>query len=174
MSFRFKTPDPDEAQSETACEARALKLLARRGYGSRELVLKLEQRGFEERTIQAVVSRFQERGWLNDAEFARAFADEKLRQGKDGPLRIRARLQARGLDEASTRGALDALEEGTGVDWVERARAQLERLRLPLETRQGRERALRLLETRGFPRSVIRQALLGIAPEAPPEEGSEN
>jgi len=61
---------------------------------------KLRERGWageEAPQVDSLVARFAERGYVNDAMFAQARADNLLRRGY-GARRIRASLQAAGID----------------------------------------------------------------------------
>ena len=133
-----------------------MRLLARREHGARELATKLEQRGYPGALIEAEIERLAAAGLQDDHRFAELFAEQRVERG-DGPLKIRAALGQRGIDDALINSVLAPFEE----EWLERARAVLDRRfgAAAVTTRADRARRLRFLESRGFPASVAWRAL---------------
>jgi regulatory protein len=138
------------------CEAAALRLLARREHARAELAMKLEQRGHEGNLIARVLSDLEERGLLSNERFAEEYVRYRYNRGY-GPLRIRAELRERGVDDGITGPLLDDPE----LDWVAAARAAwLKRFgnaaggSLP-----ERQRQQRFLNYRGFTGEQIRAVL---------------
>ncbi|MEW6728706.1 MAG: regulatory protein RecX [Pseudomonadota bacterium] len=134
----------------------ALRLLTRREHAAAELVRKLEQRGMAREAARAAVLELGEAGWQSDARYAQEFASAHAARG-DGPLKIRAALQARGVGEREVGEALAGLE----VDWLAQARqARAKRFGFPLPVDPADQaRQLRFLQTRGFPPAIARQAV---------------
>ena len=134
----------------------ALRLLTRREHGSGELVRKLQQRGILREQAQEALAALSEQGWQSDARFAEQFARDHAARG-DGPLKIRAALQQRGVRESEINTALRELD----VDWLASAR-EVRRKRFGAcvpQTPAENMRQQRYLMTRGFDGSVARQAL---------------
>lgn len=134
----------------------ALRLLTRREHGAGELQRKLEQRGVERNEAREAIAEMAEQGWQSDERFAEQFAADHAARG-DGPLKIRAALQARGVKEGAIVQALEALE----VNWLAQAR-QVRRKRfgddLP-SAADAQAKQIRFLMTRGFSASVARTAV---------------
>jgi regulatory protein len=95
-------------------------------------------------------------GLQSEERYAQSYAAARVERGF-GPLRIRAELRERGIDDA----LVDASLAEVGVDWQEQAREQ-RRKRFgdaSPSARTERARQGRFLEGRGFPASVIARVL---------------
>jgi regulatory protein len=147
-------PEP-EADAPNAHDM-ALRLLTRREHGAGELARKLRQRGVSREQAQETVAELAEQGWQSDARFAEQFACDHAARG-DGPLKIRAAMQSRGVHESAVTEAIQALD----VDWTAYARgARRKRFGtdLPLDAAE-QARQQRFLMTRGFAASDARMAV---------------
>ena len=98
---------------------RALNLLGYRARSEAELRERLQRYGYIEETIEGVVLRLEELGYVDDAEFARSKAHEKAR--RYGPRRVSVELKKSGVGEALAREVVE--EEFAGRSEVEEARA---------------------------------------------------
>ncbi len=78
---------------------RALNLLGYRSRSSVEIRQRLGRAGYVEETIELVIARLEELGYLDDEQHARDLAREKSR--KYGPRRVYGELRKGGLDEAT-------------------------------------------------------------------------
>ncbi|MEW6445013.1 MAG: regulatory protein RecX [Pseudomonadota bacterium] len=134
----------------------ALRLLTRREHGAGELARKLQQRGVSRDEAREAIAEMAEQGWQSDERFAAQFAADHAARG-DGPLKIRAALQARGVNDGVLTQALDAL----GADWLALAcKVRCKRFGADLPgTAEDRARQIRFLMTRGFSTSVARTAV---------------
>jgi regulatory protein len=144
---------PDEIhEARTA----AVRLLARREHSRDELRRKLKRRGHDPSIIEAVVGALDEAAYVSDARFAEMFVRVRCERGQ-GPLKIRAELRQRGVEEAL---ADDLLTE-TAEYWIDRARAAREKRfggGAPAD-RDEWNRQARFLAQRGFPADLIYRAL---------------
>ena len=134
----------------------ALRLLARREHSRQELVTKLCVRGFEQQDVIDIIDNLADQGLQSDARFAESFARYRIGRGQ-GPLRIRAELQQRGVEGELIAGAL-----GTeGQDWLELAEKQRRKRfgQAAPETATERVRQQRFLQYRGFSSEHIRYVL---------------
>ena len=102
---------------------RALNILGYRARAEGELRERLGRAGYAGGTVEAVVERLRELGYIDDGEFARTAAREKSR--KYGPRRILTDLKRRGVDEEVARGAVE--EEFVGDEEIEAASAAARR-----------------------------------------------
>lgn len=75
----------------------ALRLLTRREHGAVELCVKLEQKGFEQTEVQAVLHECQRLGLQSDRRFVENYSRSRIRQGY-GPLRIIQELKNKSID----------------------------------------------------------------------------
>lgn len=144
------------ARAPRSAVADALALLARREHSHLELRRKLQLRGHAPEEIEAALAHLATQGYLSEERAAAA----RVRAGIGrnlGPRRIQADLERAGLDPQAVR-----LHEGEeAVDWVEQARALLERRfgdTPPVDYAQWARRA-RFLQSRGYDSEQIRKAL---------------
>ncbi len=142
--------------SEPDARAAALRLLTRREHAAGELLRKLEQRGIEREEAREVIAELSQAGWQSDARYASEYAHAHAARG-DGPLKIRAALQAQGVAQAQIEEALAGLE----IDWLERACQVRTRHFGPELPSAPAElaRQVRFLQNRGFPSSMAYQAV---------------
>ncbi|WP_136247383.1 regulatory protein RecX [Halomonas borealis] len=148
-----------EPERDTAATLRddAIRLLARREYAWAELRARLVAKGHDPAEVEAGLTALAEQGLQSDARFAESFLRSRVMRGQ-GPVRIRAELSRRGVDEATARHAFD--EAGGEVDWFELAAEALAR-RFPGPGEGVRERARRerFLAGRGFEFDQLRHAM---------------
>ena len=102
---------------------RALNVLGYRARAEGELRERLERAGYTDGTVDAVVERLRELGYLDDGDFARNAAREKSR--RYGPRRILVDLRHKGVDDEVARGAVE--EEFSGDEEIEAASRAAER-----------------------------------------------
>jgi len=98
---------------------RALNLLGYRARSEAEMRDRLRRYGYVEETVENVILRLQELGYVDDAEFARLKAREKAR--RYGPRRVSAELRQSGVGEALAQEVVQ--EEFAGRSEVGEARS---------------------------------------------------
>jgi regulatory protein len=86
----------------------ALRALSRRDHSEAEIRRKLVTKNFSPDSVDEVVAGLLDAGYLNDARFARAFAESAIRNRRGYGFRIRIDLLRRGIDE-------DIIEESLGM-----------------------------------------------------------
>ena len=136
----------------------AIRLLARREHSRRELAAKLVARGFGDAVVAEVLDALEAEGLLSDARFVESYLHSRREKGY-GPLRRRAELRERGVDEALIEAGLAALD----ADWAslcERAWRKRFGGQPPRDLRE-RARQQRFLCQRGFVREHFRTILEG-------------
>jgi regulatory protein len=89
---------------------RALNFLGYRARSRVEVERRLHRAGYGEGTVDAVVGRLVELGYVNDGEFARTFVEG--RAAKYGPRRLMRDLRQGGVDPEVSRQAVDERFEG--------------------------------------------------------------
>ena len=154
---------PADPKDPAAVRTRALRLLARREHGARELEYKLAQRGIDREQAAEVVGELAQVGWQSDERYVRSLVRSRIAQGY-GPLRIEAELEGAGVAEALVRESLAAAE----ADWKALA-AQVQSRRFGHAPKSGAEwqKQYRHLAGRGFEPEQIYAVLKG---EPPVEE----
>ena len=130
---------------EPSLKARALRLLSLREHSRLELERKLREHETREGELAEALDALAARGFISDERVADSVLHR--RAGKLGASRVKAELQAKGLDDAVVREAVEALR-GTEV---ERAREVWRKKfgRAPADAAE-RAKQMRFLATRGF------------------------
>lgn len=77
-----------------------LGLLGRRAHTGAELIRKARQKNYEESHFEDLLEEFRERGYLDEAAYARSYIQEVSSLKKWGPVKIRAELKKRGVPES--------------------------------------------------------------------------
>jgi regulatory protein len=144
------------SERQTDLRRTAMDLLARREHSRAELRAKLGARGADSTAVDPVLDRLSADGLQSDERYAQALASSHARRGK-GPVRIRAELRARGVDDGVIERAVRELE----LPWAElAAQARVKRFGAAApEDRAARAKQARFLEQRGFAAEHIRAAL---------------
>ncbi|MGR4069866.1 regulatory protein RecX [Billgrantia sp. C5P2] len=137
----------------------AIRLLARREYSRAELAQRLAARAHSPEAIDASLDELAGEGLQSDARFAESFLRSRVMRGQ-GPLKVRAELERRGLERSLIAKTLAEAEQAGEVDWFELATEVLAR-RFTHSGDSPRERARRerFLASRGFGFEQIRHAL---------------
>ena len=145
MAYRPEKPDK-------SCYDCALGLLARRDHFIREVTTKLKLRYYEAAEIRETIEKLTESGYLDDWKAAKRYLDEKIRS-REGPLKIRAALMAKGIGPSDA----DAVLAGYRDEKIrENLRAQIQKLSPRITDRQKLVSSLR---NRGFhPRMILEEA----------------
>jgi regulatory protein len=135
----------------------AIAHLNRRDRTEAELRAHLRRRGQPDEDVDAAVAELIALGLVDDARYARLFAEDKRALQQWGSERIRRALNARGVDRSLVEEALPG--EGHD-DELDRALALL-RLRFsgPPADRRERDRALGVLIRKGFDGDLALDAL---------------
>lgn len=115
----------EPARKPSAVEA-AITILGLRALTEKKLREKLAAR-YEEAEVEAAMERLRELRLVDDAAWASRFAAERFARAGKGRHRIRAELQARGIDGQSAEAALASLPAGD--EERERAAVVLESMR---------------------------------------------
>ena len=148
----------ETADTASAARKQALSMLARREHSGAELRAKLAAKGFPSDIIDDALLDLNRSGWLSDARFVEAFIRARSERGY-GPVRIRAELMERGVDDELIAEHLDAhdplwIGRLQGV-WAKRFAAK----------RPGdfaeKARQMRFLQARGFSAEQIRVVMEG-------------
>jgi regulatory protein len=148
-------PEP-ERQLQRALEL-AYRHLNRRERTEAEIRSHLERREVEPAAIELVVVELLENGYLDDARYARLFAQDKRTLEQWGTERIRRELLQRGIDRELIASALAASERESELD---RALALLrQRFPAPCSDRRERDRALGMMMRKGYDSEVALDAL---------------
>ena len=147
-------------------EARALELayayLNKRDRTEAEVRAYLARRELPDAEAEAAVSELVELGYVDDARYARLFAEDKRALEQWGSERIRRSLAERGIDRELIEAAL--AEADPDADELGRALVLLrQRFPQPPVDRRDRDRAIGVLVRKGFETEVALDALTVLA-----------
>jgi regulatory protein len=122
----------------------------------RELWFKLHSRGFEEQGIDTILQQLCETGLQSDDRYTENYIASRTERGS-GPVRIRAELRERGIDETRIESHLEAYTAlwPSLLQRVHDAKFGTE----PCTDRKVLAKKARFLQHRGFPGELIRQFL---------------
>src|SRR5689334_11326362 len=143
-------PEPPEgaARRRQAAFETAWRFLAHRERTEAELVARLERNDVDPELIAEVLDELKTGGYVDDAGFARRFAEDRRNLDGWGADRIERRLNELGVDRHHIR---NALAQDDGHDELAAATALLQRrFPTPPETPRDRERALGFLVRKGY------------------------
>jgi len=131
--------------------------LARREHSVAELRARLARERLAPQAIEEALATVIEQGYLDDARYARLMVEDRRAIDGWGAERIRARLEAAGIDRElidEVLGDVDAASELAAATAVLRGRCEL-----PLVGDRQRRRALAILLQRGFDSEVAYDAV---------------
>lgn len=154
---------PKKRTDEKSAYDVALRLLGSREHSTFELRTKLLKRGYSDTDIVATIARLRSQDYLSDERFTEAYIRFRLSRG-DGPLKIRAQLLKRGIENSLITKFLQDDESF----WLTQALAVDRRIRESSPTselhrteQEWRSRRARRLKNRGFPARIIATVLDG-------------
>ena len=134
----------------------AIKLLGMRALTTQELRQRLARRGYAPDQIQAVVVRLTASRYLDDAEYARAWAIARAHRHSVGPARLARELRSRGIAEREISGVLrEAFGERDAREVAETAAVRKLKALQGLAPEIARRRLGAFLTRRGFAVEVV-------------------
>jgi regulatory protein len=134
----------------------AYRALAQKERTEAEMRELLAKREIGAAAIEAVIEELSQTGGLDDAEFARRFAEDKRRLAGWGSARIREALFQRGVERNHIEAAL---AEGSGAEEIERALELIAGRGYDLTLERDRARALGVLARKGYDSEVAYDAI---------------
>jgi regulatory protein len=145
------------AKHPKTCHERALGLLAVRARSRRELETRLRQAGFDPVEIADVLERLERVGLVDDAAFARQFAEHRFGVKRSGTRAVTSELLSKGVAPS----LVAEIVAEAGLDEDQRADAlaisRVSRLR-SVEPAKAFQRLSSLLMRRGYGPEVARRA----------------
>jgi len=153
---------------------RAMHFLSYRARSQAEVRRNLHEAGVDETTIDAVLERLAQQGYVNDTEFARFWVENREQFRPRGAQALRQELRRKGVDDKTSAEVLSGMDQIASAHKAGQARA----LRLaPLAQSDPRGFRLKLsnfLLRRGFTYDVVREVVKTLAAELAAQEGSES
>jgi regulatory protein len=162
---------PGAGDRQERALALAYRHLNRRDRTVSEMQRHLQGRGCTPEEIEAAIASLAELGYLDDARYARLFAEDKRELDQWGSERIQRALLERGIDRELVE---QAVASGATGSEISRAVALLKRrFPSPPHDRRERERALGVLLRKGYDTELALDALAAYADcaDSPPVLG---
>lgn len=155
----------DAAKSRQKTFDRAVNLLAYKQRSIKELRERLLEKDWtNEEIVDSVIEKLKEYNYLNDAQFAKSFADSQIRQKPVGKRVLKMKLAGKKLDKETVEEALEkALEETPEEEIIERAIAKRLRLKGKPETREDAKKFYDYLLRQGFSYDLVSNKMREIA-----------
>lgn len=132
----------------------ALNLLARRPRSSQEIRTRLRQKGFTEPAVDEAIQRLEGWNYLDDAEFARYWVENREANRPRGRRLLEQELRHKGVDREVARSAIDDAEPDEFAAALELANGKL-RSYSTLDPQVARRRLTGFLARRGYGFDVI-------------------
>ncbi len=137
----------------------ALRLLNYRARSVAEVRRRLVRRGYDPEQVEAVVSRLQQQGLLEDRAFARLWVENRRLNSPRGRQRLAAELRQKGLAADIIAGALEEVpEDDEAAQALTLARGRARALS-GVERPAFLRRLQGFLSRRGFSSEVVRQVV---------------
>jgi len=148
---------PRKLEGEDELYNAALRALMRRAHSIHEMKEYLARRAEDKEVVGAVIARLRERNYLDDAKFARDFAQQHAQVRHQGKFRVARELRTRGVPDSHIEAAIESVfAERNEADSVRaRIRRKLAHARGPLDERKIAS-LYRSLLAAGFSSDVIR------------------
>jgi regulatory protein len=143
----------------------ALAILERKARTVRELTEAMKRKGFSQDAIAGSIRRLKQRRLLDDAAYARRFAEQRVAMQRKGSRLVRQELLQRGISREEADQALQALDSGVEQETA-LALARKKWPGIKGEPREKRMKLIAFLVRRGFPGSVAKAAADQAASEA--------
>ncbi len=154
--------------NELTVHDRALNMLAFRARSATELARALVRKGEGRAVVDRVIGALRERGLLNDADYAHAFARAKIVGARKSKRRVQQDLSAKGVARDVSDAAVEQVCAEEGVDQqeivVEVARKKLRSLARH-EPAVRTRRLYAFLARRGYESDHIRRAMRVVGQE---------
>jgi len=149
-----------KGDERTRAREAALRLLAVRARSEGELVDRLRRKGFSEELTTVVISALAGVGLVDDAAFARAWADEKVRLRPIGPRRLTSELLSKRISrELAALVVEETFREHSELELARRAVEKKVRVSGGADAAKRRARLHSFLLRRGFSYEVVSTVL---------------
>lgn len=136
----------------------AYRILSYKSQSKKELELKLNKKGFEEKIIRKAITYLEERKYINDLEFARQWGQSRISHNYYGKYLLERELLQKGVDDEITQAVIEELyREKEEVKVAEQLSIKKMRFYKKLEPDVAKRRMVNLLQQKGFTLETITQ-----------------
>lgn len=147
----------------TRAKNTAYRYLSYRPRSRAEVEAKLRDKEFDEAIVAAVLADLARLGYVNDGQFARAWARARIRLRGFGRRRIDQELKAKGVDREIIRETFaEVFGETSEAETAQQMAERKLRTMQHVEPEAQKRRLAGLLERKGYSFDVIREALRAV------------
>lgn len=133
-----------------------LRLLGRRDHSSKELIDKGLQKGLDKKTLEEVTRELEEKGYIDNLEFARRYTREKYHVNNWGEHKIQTHLFKKGIPRSQIYTVLEEiLSDEASYQAMEKLIKKRSAHFKRAEANTRKEKIHRYLAGRGFPSRII-------------------
>ncbi|MHA6484326.1 regulatory protein RecX [Paenibacillus sp. strain BS8-2] len=125
---------------------------------SKQIQQYLTRKELEEHHIEYAIERLESEKLVDDDQYARQFADSRVRSGSKGRLMIRQELQQRGVSKQAASDALALIDRDSELESAT-ALAHKKARSLSGDLMKQRSKLMGFLLRRGFPGDIVREAV---------------
>ena len=151
---------------------RAMHFLSYRARSQAEVRRNLRDAGVDETIIEAVLERLAEQGYVNDAEFARFWVENREQFRPRGAQALRQELRQKGVDDKTSAEVISGMDQVASAHKAGQARALRLAALAKSDPRDFRLKLSNYLLRRGFTYDVVREVVKTLAAELAEQEGS--
>ncbi len=138
--------------------ARAMRLCASREYSVQDIELRLRKWGAHSGQVtEAITGQLVREGYIDEARFASAFVNDKLKYNRWGRVKIRYGLRSRGIDDDTAEQALSTIDEKLYREIAERHIAGILSSAKTSDPRALFAKVVRSMQSKGFEYPVIKE-----------------
>ena len=143
-----------DAGLSCAAELKAVEYLSRAEQSRSGLLRKLLQKKYEKKYIESALDFLEQKNYLSDSRFSRAWLNTRKINHYEGPSKLCAELQARGIDKATAEAAVsDFFTENDEYDICRKA------LEKQISKGKKEEKLIALMLQAGFSYKMIREVM---------------
>lgn len=145
--------------SDAAAKAydRAVQYLSVRPRSAAEVRRRLAQAEVDPDTVETVVAKLTEQGYLNDAEFARYWVENRLLFRPKGEQALRQELRRAGVDSETIQQSLEGLDTTEAAYAAARPKAERLKLLAQEDPQTFKHKLGNFLLRRGFNYDIVRE-----------------
>jgi regulatory protein len=136
---------------------RAVQFLGVRPRSSAEVRRRLERAEVDEETIEAVIARLMDQGYLDDAEFARYWVENRQLFRPKGEQALRQELRQAGVDNEIIQQSLEGLDTSEAAYAAARPKAERLKMLAQEDPQAFKQKLGNFLLRRGFNYAIVRE-----------------
>jgi len=145
---------------------RALNLLSYRARSRKELARRLSRAGYDEDVVEETLSRLEDRGLVDDAQFSQSWVNSRISVKGLGKTRVRWELRQRGVASEVVEEALSSVDPDEERELAsDAARRRWEKDSDP-DLRAKRRRVASYLQRQGFEWPLVSEVMEKLVQEA--------